>query len=467
MPAKSASNVRIAPTLYVIATTLYLFWINTSPAAEKKAPQQVNLSPRISAGDLQHVKVLFELDGTLTLKAETSGPVTTPVKLKAQMIYDEKVVEPATRVATWPQSTVRSYETAKATIKFREGEVQPNLREDRRIVGVSAAKTNNVVLYSPLGPMSRDELDLIDLPANSALIDGLLPNRTVSVGDTWKLNTDILPAILGLDAISHHTLECTLDRIQDNLAVLHAKGTVTGAAEGVTSEIALAAKFSFDMTRRRVSWFAMSLNERRAVGHAQPGIKATARVQMAIAGRSHVPTLDPNVLADLNLTADDASRLLEFSSPTGGFEILIERNWHEMVERQDVSVLRLVDRGDLIAQCNISALPPVDEGEQFTIVEFQQDVKNALEANFGEFVTASESLSDSGLHIMRVVATGRTSDLSIDWVYYHISNNESRRASCVFTYESELADRFGAADQTLISSFRFSEPAASITGAAK
>ena len=113
------------------------------------------------------------------------------------------------------------------------------------------------------------------------------------------------------------------------------------------------------------------------------------------------------MLADLNLKPDEPARLLEFRSPAGGFELLLDRRWHVMIEREDVSVLRMVDRGDLIAQANISALPPLEQGEAFTIVDFQQDVKRALADHFGEFVTASESVTDSGLHVMRVVTTGK------------------------------------------------------------
>jgi hypothetical protein len=120
----------------------------------------------------------------------------------------------------------------------------------------------------------------------------------------------------------------------------------------------------------------------------------------------------------------------------------------------------MVDRGELIAQANISALPQLEKGETFSIVDFQQDVKRALADHLGEFVTASESLTDSGLRVMRVVTTGKTAELSIDWIYYHVADDQGRRISCVFTHESELAERFGAVDQSLLSSLRFVEKTA-------
>ncbi len=459
MPAKDAHAVRIFTLLTVIASTLSLYWPNQAPAAAPKNTPPVDLTPNIVAGDLQQVKLLFELDGKLTLKAESAGPITTPVKVKAQLVYDEKTLAAAAPPkTTWPASAVRYYETAQATITFAEGTVQPTLRSDRRIVAVSSASADDVVLYSPLGPLDRDELDLINTPANSTLLDGLLPRRTVSVGETWKVSPELLTALLGLDRVNSQSVTCKLERVERNAAVVHATGPVSGASGGVSSEMTVAAKFTFDLTRKRINWFAMSIKEKRAVGHAQPGIEATARIQMSLAARTTVPTLHADVLGDLNLTADTASRLLEFRSPSGGFELLLDRTWHVMIERQDVSILRLVDRGDLLAQCNISALPPIDEGEQFTIIDFQEDVKRALDANFGEFVAASESLTDGGLHVMRVVATGTISDLAIEWAYYHLSDDQGRRASSVFTYESELADRFAAADQAVTSSFRFVDP---------
>ncbi len=399
--------------------------------------------------------MLFELEGKVAPSSDAKEPVQRDVQAKAQLIYNERVLQGGTQECPWARQTVRQYETARANIKFSQGGVSPQLREERRLIGVSAQAADDVALFSPLGPLTRNELDLVDVPANSAVIDGLLPGRSVAVGESWQLETPLLPALLRIDAVAKAAITCKLDRIEKNQAIVHATGTVSGASGGVATEIALAAKYSFDMTRQRVSWFAMSVKEKRSVGHAQPGLEATARIQMAIAPRTTAPGLDPSILQDLDLAADAPSRLLEFSSQAGGFSLLLTRNWHEMVDRPDVAVLRLVDRGDLIAQCNLSALPPMEDGVPFTLADFQQDVKNVLGDDLAEFVAATESVNDNGLHVMRVVANGTISDLDIQWIYYHITNRQGHRVSCVFTMEAELADRFGAADQETISSFLF------------
>jgi hypothetical protein len=128
-----------------------------------------------------------------------------------------------------------------------------------------------------------------------------------------------------------------------------------------------------------------------------------------------------------------------------------------MLERGDLTVLRLVDRGDLIAQCNITPLAPLAKVQQLSMEGFQEDVKRVLGKNFEEMIEATEEVSESGLRALRVVVTGKVGELSIQWTYYHLSNDAGRRASLVFTLESSLLSRFAHIDRELIANFRFIE----------
>lgn len=462
MSTQYPSTRRSVKTSILTLSLFCLIGLCSPPAiagkTPEKAPRSVNLTPRVVEGDVQHAQVLFELDGALVLKSDTQGSVKAPVQAKARLSYNEKVAQGSTSTTAWPRSTVRAYETAKATIKLRDRSITPSLRENRQLIVSSAQSAEDVMLFSPLGPLRRDELDLIDVPANSAIINGLLPRQTVKIGETWELQSDLLPAILGVDAIASHDIQCRLARIENGSAVVEAEGTVSGASGGVATEIRWAAKYAYDVNRQRIAWFAMSLKENRSMGHAQPGLDATVRLQMALSERSDVPALHADSLSDLELTATPHVRLMEFVSPNGKFELLMSRKWHEMLDREDACVLRLVDRGDLVAQCNLTALPPMEDGVPFTLSDFQSDIKNVLDKQFGEFVSATEKVNENGLHVMRVVVNGMVSEVPINWVYYHLTNDQGRRASCVFTFESDLASRFGPADQDLISSFRFREP---------
>jgi len=126
-----------------------------------------------------------------------------------------------------------------------------------------------------------------------------------------------------------------------------------------------------------------------------------------------------------------------------------------MLERGDITILRLVDRGDLIAQCNIRPRPPLAAGEQLTMDGFQDDVKRVLGDNFEEIVEATEETGDNGLRVLRVVVAGKAGDLPIQWTYYHLADDKGHRASLVFTHEASLLDRFAHIDRELIGNFRF------------
>jgi hypothetical protein len=464
MTTNVTRSLRILHILLVIATPLCLYRATSTPARAANPPASVDLKYTPSTGDLRRVKVLFELQGNLTLQPQDKTGKQdnqTPVEVRAELVYHEKSLQADAKSSTLSRS-VRHYETASAVIQYKGGTVRPRLRDDRRIVALGLEQAPEAVLFSPLGPLDHDELDLVSVPANSALVNALLPNRAARVGETWRLETDWLAALLGMDAVHTADIACKLDRVEKGLAVVHLQGNASGASDGVSHEMTVAAKYSYDLKQHRITWLAMSLKEKRALGHAHPGTDATARVQMSIEGSTNVPTLDNKVLADLNLEPDEPSRLLEFNSPAGGFQLLVDRKWHVMVDRTDVSVLRMVDRGDLIAQCNISSLPSLEQGETFSLVDFQQDIQRALANHFGEFLNASESRTDDGIHVMRVAATGKEADsaLAIDRVYYHLTDPQGRRVSCVFTYESDLVDRFAAGDQAAVSSFRFIEKTA-------
>lgn len=455
MLARVTHDGRRGVLLYItVVTLLYFVQRADHPAAAVEADPRVDLSLSPKVGTLQRIKAVYELQGELNLKTEGNQPVQTPVQVRAELSYDEKVLAvdgPARRVTR----AVRQYEAAAATIGYRQGSVRPQLRDDRRLIVVAADGPGHAVLFSPQGPLDGDELELLDVPGNSVLLGGLLPQRVVAVGATWEVDPAALTTLVGLDVVLSGSLKCQFERLEGASAIIHIQGQLHGSADGVSSDQGVTATLRFDTRTQRITWFAMSLKEKRAVGHAHPGLEATARVQMVLQDAAQVPALHDKILADLDLDPTEPALLLEFRSEAGGFGLLLDRRWQVLIERDDVSILRLVDRGDLIAQFNISPLPPLESGETFSIVDFQQDIQRALQDRFGEFVTASETKTDTGLHVMRVVTTGMVDNLPIDWVYYHLTGDRGQRVSCVCTSESSLSKQLGAADQALVSSFHF------------
>ena len=223
----------------------------------------------------------------------------------------------------------------------------------------------------------------------------------------------------------------------------------------VASKIALKAKANFDTAQRAVTWLAANFHERREIGHAEPGFDVTARLRVAITPQTEADALSDAALRDLPLKASAGSTLLELRPQQSNVRLIHDRRWRVLVDRHDLCVLRCVDGGDLIAQCNLSELADAAPGKRLALEAYQAEVLESLTSSAGQVVEASQSTTDEGLRILRVQATGIASEVPIVWVFYHVSNEQGRQAALAFTLEAKVVERFAEGDRTLVESFTF------------
>lgn len=445
---KISVSSRVSQSFIVIAAVA-LLWRPQLLAAEP-----ISLTPSQGAGTHQQAKIVVEVEGSLRINADGSEVKHLPMKVEANLSYVERTL--AAEPGLISARVARNYRDATAVLQLRDAKIESKLREDRRLI-VAQSSASEASIFSPLGPLERDELDLLDVPGACLPLGALLPRDAVSVGSTWKVSNEAAGRLFGLEAVNDQDLTATLTKVEENLAIVSLAGKVAGAVGGVSTEIEAKGSLNFDLQQRAVTWLALAYQEKRAIGHAQPGFEVTGKVRW-VAGPIHkAEELADSVLRSLPTTSGPATTLVEFRNGPAGFQLAHDRRWRVMVERRELTVMRLIDRGDLIAQCNISPLPALPAGEQLTLEGFQADVKQTLGKNFGEIVEASQEVTDAGQRILRVVVAGTASELPIQWSYYHISNSAGRRAALVFTLESSLVERFPQVDRELIDSLSFVE----------
>jgi len=426
-----------------------LCWLGASQAAETYA-----LSVATHAGMVREVRAVVEMKGELKLNPDGKQVTRLPVTVNGQMHYDERVL--VAEAEPFRQKDVRFYHRAEADISVGEHQTTNKLQDDHRVI-VSEVSANTQTLLSPRGALTRDELELIDLAGSSTILSQLAPSGPVALSETWQPTNETLALLLGLDSVSQSSVESTLRQIEGEIAIIDMKGKVSGAVDGVSSDIELEAKYNIHRGNECVTWLAMSLREDRAVGHAAPGFDVTSRIRVAVDSRPTSSKLTDDLLAGLPLEQAGAP-LLSLPSAQGGFTLLHARRWQVMVDRHDVTILRMVDQGDLIAQCNISRLPDFADGQRPQMKALQADIQRALGDTFVDFVEASQVLNEQGLTILRVVAVGQASELPVRWIYYHISHDSGRQAALVFTMDEKAVEKFAEADRVFVSSFEFTAP---------
>ena len=190
-----------------------------------------------------------------------------------------------------------------------------------------------------------------------------------------------------------------------------------------------------------------------------PGADVVAKLQLTLAPLATEPKeLSSESLQGLPLDAKPEQLVLEYEAVNHGFTFHHDRRWYPMQEQDDHLAMRLVDRGALIAQCNVSQLAKAEPSTTLSLAKFQADVERALGKNFKRFLQASEGTTSTGNKIFRVLAEGSVSDLPIQWNYYLVSDPDGRQAVFAFTLEGALAAQLGETDQELVRSLSFAEP---------
>jgi hypothetical protein len=316
------------------------------------------------------------------------------------------------------------------------------------------AEDDKVTLFSPSGYLTRDELDLIEVPANSLLVDQLLPAEPVAIGAKWSHSETVLAALLGLDAASSAEVSSQLQEVSNDLAKITLDGTLRGAVAGIGTQLEVKAKYTYDLKTKRINWFALLVKEHRAIGHVGPGLDVVAKLIMKVTPAGESVHLGADTLSQRKPV--ETLSLLEYEAQNHAFRFDYDRRWYVTSDEKDVVILRLIDRGELVAQCNISNATTVQT--RLTLAEYQDEIKKSLGANFGQFVQAGEDNHKGGFHMLRVVASGRASELPIHWIYYLLTGPDGQRASFSFTLESSLVDRFAEADRQLIDTLKFIAP---------
>ena len=447
-----AASMAAPPALMVLA--------DEQPSSEK----EVLFRRGVPVGHNQAVKIAIDVTGQLKLNADGKEVRKLPMQVKGTLEYVERqlptVPAPAKADGKTTAATIgrwaRYYQTAVAKITLAEQPVEQGLREDRRLFAINNEPTA-AVLFSPMGPLTREELELVDIPFGTTQLARLLPKGKVAtgVGSSWKLADSDVSALLCLDNVSQHDLSVTFNEITGGEAKATLTGKVQGAVAGVSTELEITANFNYTLAQQQVTWLSATLQEDRAIGHAQPGYSAETKLKVIVETAESPVEVSDKSLGELPTVASIGTTLIDFQSIEANFTLAHDRRWRTMADSKDLAIMRMVDKGDLIAQCNISRQPPLPKGSQLTLEGFQAEIRKNLGKTFGQFVEAGQSVNDRGQRVLRVLITGMASELPIQWTYYHISDEAGNRAVIVVTLESSLVEKYPALDTQLLAGFNF------------
>ncbi len=311
-------------------------------------------------------------------------------------------------------------------------------------------------MVSPAGPMTRSELELVQGVGDPLTLAGFLPREPVTKGARWKLPESAATSLSGYDTLKSSTLEATLERLDETSARVQLKGEVQGSALGGPGTITCEGFLDFDRQAGLVERLEVNRVESRQPGPVEAGLDVKSTLTVLRRPARLVPELNDVALANLALDTTPQRQLLQLVSPDGKYNLLHDRLWHTYWDDPKLVVLKRLDKGKVVAQCNLAVGPNAGKGRHQDLGQFRDDLRRSLKQRFVQFLGAGEVEGDpAGGFRYKVGVQGREGEIGVLWNYYLVASPNGDQLLATFTMAEEDAAAFGAQDLEMIGSLQW------------
>ncbi len=419
-------------------------------AAPHAFSQSCALAEQASAGDCFRVRLEMTLKGAMRMQRD-GEMASLPLDAAGSHAFDERVL--AVGDGGLPSKAARRYETAKVVIKAGDDRSERTLRTERRLL-VAQRGPDQALVYCPAGGLRRSELELTAEHFDTLSLAGILPGKEVKVGDTWKLSNAVAQALCNFEGLSEHGLTGKLESVDGGVAVFSVSGSASGIDEGAMVKLTVTATGRFDLAAKRVVALEWRQKDERQQGPVSPAstVETTTKVERKVIDQ-------PETLSDVALVSvpdkDPPSAMLnlECSDPKGRFDLMHPREWQTVSQTAEHLVLRLVERGDFIAQATITPWKPAAKGKHLSPEEF----KEAMNATPGwepqrELQASEIPVEGEGRWAYRVSVQGQLDGMAVVQNFYLVAAPGGEQVVVAVTMTPKQADKLGARDLTLVAS---------------
>jgi hypothetical protein len=315
------------------------------------AEDAIALRERFPVGYEYHVRTRVDLSGTLKVPPEKDKPAPKPMSLRGSSAveYDERILDVAQDGQV--RKTVRLCRRTdfRRTVgeRAQENALRPAVR---RLILLRLQ--NKEVPFSPDGPLTWGEIDLIRTDVFTPALTGLLPDHPVRRDERWTATRESVQELTDLERIDEGSLECRLEQLTTIEKRRHARvafrGTIRGANEDGPNRQELEGYFFFDLESNHLSYLylngkhVMLDKDGKEVGRIEGRFVLTRQANTRAAQLSEASlrgvVTEPN--ADNTLLLYDNAEL--------GVRFLYPRRWHVASVRGSQVALDSADGAGLL-----------------------------------------------------------------------------------------------------------------------
>jgi hypothetical protein len=299
------------------------------PQVEPAAP--LRLHEAFPDGYQYHVSCRVEIAGTLTLPAEKrqGGDQSLKVAGTSAIEYDERILDPGKAGEVLKTARVYRRIDFQRTVGDRpqDGTIRPLVR--RLIV---LRLKNKEVPFSPDGPLTWGEIDLVRTDVFTPALAGMLPDHPVRVGDRWTAEKSAIEELTDMERIDDGQVNCRLDDITllsgRRLARVSFLGRVRGVNEDGPNSQDLDGYYFFDLMSNHLSYLSLkgvnSMLDRtgKALGSISGIFVLTRQASQPSAD------LSDEALKSVPREPTPENTMLLYDNSDLGIRFLYPRRWH-------------------------------------------------------------------------------------------------------------------------------------------
>lgn len=403
--------------------------------------------------DYFRIHIEMNLSGEMRV---TRRDTQVPLKLTATATHDfpERILMVSS--TGLPQKSARFYETAKAVISVDGSRAERSLRPDRRLM-VTIRDKDQGLAYCPDGTLTREELDLTE-HFDTLNLTGLLPGKAVAIGETWKLANPVAQALCNFEGLTAQNLAAKLEEVKNNVARFSITGTASGINLGALAKLTISGTGYFDLGQNRLTKVEWKQKDERDQGPASPATAVEVNITLTRAAMEEPKCLDDVALVSVpdGLAPGDPSELqLYFREPNDAFELSYAREWQMQGITGDHLIMRLIDRGDWIAQVVITPWTKAKPGEHMTAEAFQEAMAETPGWEPDQVLQAGEVPMEGGRWCYRISALGDMDEMKVMQNFYIVASPQGEQIVLAFTMKQAQADKLGTRDLSLVGSLEF------------
>lgn len=421
-------------------------------AATPALAQPVLLAEVAKPGDCAKSTIDLTVTGHLVV-GPNAAQDTVKLDARARLVFAERTLSVD---GVMPVKSARHYDAAGSSAVVGGERIERTLAGDRRLV-VAQRNGDGLFCFALTGPITRDELDLVAEHFNPQCLPGLLPGKEVGPNTTWPVPDAAAIAACQFDRLLKNALVGKLIAVQGGLATFSIEGQAEGIENGGKASLSIAATGTFDIASRRVvelQWKQKDDREQSAVGPA-------SKVEATIALKREMMPAVPPALTDAALAGipngevPAALAQLRFVDPKGRYTILHPREWHVTGATDTHLILRLLDRGEFIAQATVSVWKSLPPGRHLSPDEFKKAVSESRGWSATKVLDDREVPASGGRWLYRLSAEGKLEGQPAVQNFHLLAGPQGDQLVVVVTMNPSQAAAVGTRDVALVNAIEF------------